>query len=594
MRRADLPVANVPDRPIRPVQEGVPQARKQRDAMVSAIRRYVGKVRPVPPLSFEELRLHTDEVIRLTEAREEHRAYVAVLVNNEVWSETLAGVPYNRRLLLLPQCLQHQGECPSEVDEFGLACQQCGRCVIGDLKTEAERLGYVVLVAEGTTIVTSLIQQGKIDAVVGVSCLSVLERVFPHMVAAAVPGIAIPLLQDGCANTSIDLDWVWDALYLTSKDQTRRLDLNSLRGEVQSWFTAESLEAVLGAARSRTEKIGRLWLAKSGKRWRPFLAVCAFQAFQDHPEATLQEELKKIALAVECFHKASLIHDDIEDDDKLRYGQKTVHEEYGLPVALNVGDFLLGEGYRLIGASGASDRQIARMLQVAAEGHRRLSLGQGEELCWRREPRPLSTSQVLEIFWQKTAPAFDVSLRLGAICAGAEEGIWRVLRDYSKYVGIAYQIRDDVRDWRRQGDGDVFRMRPSLVMAMARERATGRDRELLDALWPGTLSRPTAAATIDKLFADLNVEAETLRLMEDYKQEAIRCLNQLDNANLKGLLRRVAGRIFDDFERGRQTRPASLPREGRRATSGDVGAGWCREHKVGNAANRRKGKGTSA
>ena len=58
--------------------------------------------------------------------------------------------------------------------------------------------------------------------------------------------------------------------------------------------------------------------------------------------------LKKLAVAVECFHKASLIHDDIEDGDDLRYGTKTLHVEYGVPVALNVGDFLLGEGYRLI------------------------------------------------------------------------------------------------------------------------------------------------------------------------------------------------------------------------------------------------------
>ena len=86
-------------------------------------------------------------------------------------------------------------------------CKQCGLCSIQDLQNEAERLGYyAVLVAEGSAIVMSLIQTGKIEAIVGVSCLSVLERAFPYMEAAAAPGVAIPLLQDDCIDTTVDLD----------------------------------------------------------------------------------------------------------------------------------------------------------------------------------------------------------------------------------------------------------------------------------------------------------------------------------------------------------------------------------------------------
>src|SRR3989442_3711016 len=58
-----------------------------------------------------------------------------------------------------------------------------------------------------TTLFRSLIQTGKIDAIVGVSCLSVLEKAFPFMEAAAIPGVAIPLLQDDCKDTTVDLDW---------------------------------------------------------------------------------------------------------------------------------------------------------------------------------------------------------------------------------------------------------------------------------------------------------------------------------------------------------------------------------------------------
>src|SRR5207244_208020 len=164
-----------------------------------------------------------------------------------------------------------------------------------------------------------------------------------------------------------------------------------------------------------TERIARDWLKRAGKRWRPFLTVATFQALRDNTGAALPEDIRKIALAIECFHKASLIHDDIEDNDALRYGEKTLHEEYGVPVALNVGDLLIGEGYRLIGACQASAEQKAEMLAVAAAGQRELCRGQGAELCWRGEPKALTSLQVLDIFRKKTAPAFEVALRLGAI-----------------------------------------------------------------------------------------------------------------------------------------------------------------------------------
>jgi len=90
----------------------------------------------------------------------------------------------------MPKCLRVESRCPAPFDEFGLLCKQCGLCTIQELQEEAERLGYAVLVAEGSAIVMSLIQTGKIDAMVGVSCISVLERAFPYMEAAAIPGIA--------------------------------------------------------------------------------------------------------------------------------------------------------------------------------------------------------------------------------------------------------------------------------------------------------------------------------------------------------------------------------------------------------------------
>jgi len=324
----------------------------------------------------------------------------------------------------------------------------------------------------------------------------VLERAFPYMEAAAIPGVAVPLLQDDCIDTTVDLDWVWDYIHLTSDDQTRRLDLGALRDEVDFWFSPAGLDLIMGNAEGDTERIGREWLRRAGKRWRPFLAVSAFQALRSDTNKPLPEDLKKIAVAIECFHKASLIHDDIEDNDALRYGEKTLHEEHGVAVALNVGDLLIGEGYRLIASCKASAEAKAEMLRVAAEGQRQLCRGQGAELCWARTPAPLTQQQVLDIFRKKTAPAFEVALRLGALYAGLEqhEEVGAVLAVYSEALGIAYQIRDDLSDLgAREGKGGAKgtpgeRLAPST----SRGRWLGANRGALHRAWSRP-SRPDVA-----------------------------------------------------------------------------------------------------
>src|SRR5260370_34967982 len=63
----------------------------------------------------------------------------------------------------------------------------------------------------------------------------------------------------------------------------------------------------------------------------------------------LPDSVRRVALAIEAFHKASLVHDDIEDDDAYRYGQETLHRRYGVGAAINIGDYLIGLGYRLVG-----------------------------------------------------------------------------------------------------------------------------------------------------------------------------------------------------------------------------------------------------
>ena len=549
----------------RATHEGIPATRAAREAVLGVVRRLVAARAPVPPLSLSELRALSDEVLAAARLPEKLRGFVAVLINNEAWRDSLAAIPHSRRLLLLPKCLRDAQRCRAKWDEFGLVCAGCGSCLIHTYKTEAEQLGYTVLVAEGAPVVMSLVRSGKIEAVVGASCLAALERIFPLIEAAAVPGIAIPLLRDGCADTGIDAEWLWDAVRLESDGSSPTLDIDALRRQVDGWFTPRALQAVLGRTQGQTASLARAWLAKSGKRWRPFLAACAYKAFQNGNTVAVPEDLHRIALAVECFHKASLIHDDIEDHDTMRYGEQTLHAQYGVPIALNVGDFLLGEGYRLIAESSAPADARAAMLLAAARGHRSLCLGQGSELSWTREPRPLTSAQVIDIFRQKTAPAFEVALRLGAILAGAPADVPGVLARFSEALGIAYQIRDDIQDWRGDGDPtDRLAMRPSILLAIAHERAKGRAKHLAAGAWRRTLKGAGREKALAALMGDLGVERAAVDRLRFYRDEAVSALRPLASTPLKALLRRVNFKIFTDVNGGDSLGEPQAPDASRR------------------------------
>lgn len=541
------PLRMMPAMPQRPPQANIPQTLVEREQLRELVLQYVNERRDmlVPPFVLDELRTQADTLVELGGVRPEYRDYVGILINNEVWSEHLATVPFHRRLLLLPKCMRVEDKCPAPFDEFGLLCKQCGLCTIQDLQEEAERLGYAVLVAEGSALVMALIQSGKIDAIVGVSCLSVLERAFPHMEAAAIPGVAIPLLQDDCKDTAVDIDWVWNVVHLTSDDQTRRLDLDALRTEVDTWFTPAALEATLGPAEGEADRVARAWLAADGKRWRPFLTACAYKALQDEADRPLPASLRTAAVAVECFHKASLVHDDIEDGDDYRYGHETLHLQHGVPVALNVGDLLLGEGYRLLAACGAADRTCAEIVRIAAAGHRELCVGQGTELSWMRAPAPLSTDQAIEIFRRKTSPAFHVALGVGAALAGATAETQQVLKDYSDALGIAYQIRDDLEDLSDTAGRDAAGVTaPSLMLALACDKAKAAGRERVMTAWRAARASDADRHAYLALLGELGVEDRARALLEAYKEQAVRALPPLQNASLKGLLRRVVGKVF--------------------------------------------------
>ncbi|HEV3023791.1 MAG TPA: DUF116 domain-containing protein, partial [Pirellulales bacterium] len=136
------------------------------------------------PLGKDELEAIARRTLGEAGLAEGFLGWTMVALATAFWQEQVAGVPYERRLFLLPHCLKHAEGCPADYDDYGLDCRKCGACSIADFRARAEDLGYKVLVAEGSPIVLKIIVGGYIDAICGVACLNVLEKAIDKILLA--------------------------------------------------------------------------------------------------------------------------------------------------------------------------------------------------------------------------------------------------------------------------------------------------------------------------------------------------------------------------------------------------------------------------
>lgn len=495
----------------------IPSTLEQRMHLRRALKAFVQTQRLCPPVSLKQLEQLADAFLQQTDqlpTLNSHlstlnslRPWLMVEIHNQLWLPIVAGIPHERRLLMLPKCLSRYGECQAEYDEYGLLCHRCGRCHIPHLQDKVEQLGGLSIVAEGFTQVIELIENRVVDAVIGVSCLDSLEKAFPLLVRHAVPGLAIALNDSGCRNTHVDVDYVEELLSLLSDEVTPKLlDHEAIHEQVSRWFTRPELEQLMQPATDLTDRICLDWMSGEGKRWRPFLLSAVWQALTGKTE--MSTDVHRAAVAVECFHKASLIHDDVEDRDDTRYGQPTINALYGDAFAINVGDALLGQGYRILAQSNN-----AELLRLIADAHVKLCRGQGEELMWDKSP--VTMDFVMNIFRYKTVPAFEVSLMLGLSCTGNFAHLRPMLKTYSEALGIAYQLKDDLEDFAQ--DNSLSSTRPTAALALQTEHPTWSQEEVKD---------------------------ELQRLTDLYHQQALDALTDLDELELKRLLYQVTERIL--------------------------------------------------
>ena len=185
---------------------------------------------------------------------------------------------------------------------------------------------------------------------------------------------------------------------------------------------------------SRIADIALEFMGRGGKRLRPRLCMAAFRAAGSEKDPA--GRIEDLCEAVECFHKASLIHDDIQDSDEARYGRPTVWKEHGVPVAIAAGDWLVAHGYRLIARSGFA--RAAQMLEATVDSHIRLCEGQGDDLLG-----VAGAGDYVSMCARKTGEAFALAAQLGALAAGAADEPYR---RWGLAYGVLFQVNDDIAD----------------------------------------------------------------------------------------------------------------------------------------------------
>lgn len=517
----------------------VPLDKHLRDEIRQKAEHYFSLHRVEPPISYTRLSDLAESLLSKNNWDKSYKAFVMVCSGNAIWRPVVGSIPYGRRMLLLPQCLKNSQLCRGTHDELGLLCSECGNCNISGFLNEAEALGYITIVSEGTTVASRLVESGNVDAIVGVGCMEVLQKMFGAVRKYSVPAIGIPLLSCGCIDTTADAAWIKEEInHFDQQSGFTLLNLNNLRERTGSLFTETRIEKILGLTNSSTDRIVKEVLLAGGKRIRPLLTVLAYEAFSRNSDA---EQLNHLALSVECFHKASLIHDDIEDDDLTRYGSETIHSRYGIPVAINIGDLLIGEGYRLIAECNLSPEITRNLLKIISQGHKALSLGQGAELMARHTHEILSFREILYVFENKTSAAFRVSIMVGAIASGADADSLAHLDHFSHLVGIAYQIKDDLEDFDTEAVNPSYRSQ-SAVVSMLYEKAEEVDRELLREPLNGNY-----AGTLQRLVEKYSVRQELTYLLKGYLHKTETCLGNIQNIRLKLALNEIVGKTFRDF-----------------------------------------------
>lgn len=182
--------------------------------------------------------------------------------------------------------------------------------------------------------------------------------------------------------------------------------------------------------------------SRNGKMMRPILTILIAKLFGEIDEKAIHS-----ACAYEAFHTASLVHDDVVDESEQRRGLQSVNCSSGNKVAVLVGDYILSVALKHISLTN-----IPRLVTIMSEAANRLSDGELLQL-YNINSRNIKEDTYYKIISNKTAALFSACAQSGAISNGASEDDVKKVSQLGEYIGICFQIRDDIFDYTNENIG---------------------------------------------------------------------------------------------------------------------------------------------
>ncbi|CAN7266974.1 polyprenyl synthetase family protein [Aminobacter aminovorans] len=234
-------------------------------------------------------------------------------------------------------------------------------------------------------------------------------------------------------------------------------------------------ELILSKAGSDVEMIPEVanhLISSGGKRLRPMLTLAAAQMFGYSGENHV-----RLATSVEFMHTATLLHDDVVDESDLRRGKKTARTIWGNQASVLVGDFLLGQAFRMMVEVGSLEALdiLSSAASIIAEG----------EVMQLAAAKNLETTEDehFAVIKAKTAALFSAAAEVGPVIAGASKNDKAALRSYGMNLGLAFQLIDDALDYGGSSKdlgknvGDDFREgKVTLPVILSYRRGTAAER----------------------------------------------------------------------------------------------------------------------
>lgn len=185
-------------------------------------------------------------------------------------------------------------------------------------------------------------------------------------------------------------------------------------------------------------------LFAGGKRLRPILLLAAFHSFADNVDKAY-----RTATALEMIHTYSLIHDDLPamDDDDYRRGMLTNHKKFNEATAILAGDALLTNSFEIISDDPfLSDSEKVYIIKTLAHAAGAAGMVAGQILDMEGETKQLTLEQLEEVHRLKTGKLIFFAVDGGAYLAGATKEQREHLSEYSHYLGLIFQVQDDILD----------------------------------------------------------------------------------------------------------------------------------------------------